>query len=107
MSSGGERSTGARQDMLPATCRHDTAAARLFMNETPKTESATLPMRQATTLVVGQYYRHLGNRFGMIMSPRPLKYCGTCEHNGRTNHQFWDDGTRLLHWIEPDQIGEV
>ena len=28
MSSGGERSTGARQNMLPATCRHDTAAAR-------------------------------------------------------------------------------
>ena len=27
MSSGGERSTGARQNMLPATCRHDTAAA--------------------------------------------------------------------------------
>jgi len=30
MSGGGERSTGARQNMLPATCRHDTAAALPF-----------------------------------------------------------------------------
>jgi len=76
------------------------------MDETPRAVEPNNAVRQATTLVVGQYYRHLGNRFGMVMSPRPLKYCGTYEYNGRTNHQFWDDETRLMHWIEPDQMGE-
>ena len=47
MSSGGERLTGARQNMLPATCRHDTAAARLFPNASKSFLDANQPISPA------------------------------------------------------------
>lgn len=62
------------------------------------------PTESADTLIRGKRYLHTRSPNGMQMSPRPLKYCGTQRYKDRINHEFWDDETRLLHWLEPEEV---
>jgi hypothetical protein len=55
-------------------------------------------------LIKGQWYRVKDTVKTDGTLGRPIKYCGTVEYKGETNHDFWEPRFRLHYFISPDEV---
>ena len=56
-----------------------------------------------TLLETGRYYR-IKDSVKTKVTDRKVKYCGLDKYDGKTYHNFFDEFTRLFHWIDADKV---